>query len=55
MLRRLIKPLIYRRNVTTMATPTNVPAKPLLVILGSTGTGKSEVLRQHHDSFVPLY
>ena len=43
MLRRLWSPLAARRNVSTMATPTKVPAEPLLVILGSTGTGKSEV------------
>lgn len=32
-----------RRNVATMATPTRPPAEPLLVVLGSTGTGKSEL------------
>lgn len=32
-----------RRNVATMATPTRYPTEPLLVILGSTGTGKSEL------------
>jgi hypothetical protein len=39
MLRRL-GPLL-RRNVTTMAT--RKPAAPLVVVLGSTGTGKSDV------------
>lgn len=44
-LRRALSQLITaRRNVQTMATPTPTPpAQPLLVILGSTGTGKSEL------------
>lgn len=32
-----------RRHVATMATPSKAPVEPLVVILGSTGTGKSEV------------
>lgn len=34
--------LTLRRHVSMMATHT-APAEPLLVVLGSTGTGKSEV------------
>lgn len=41
MLRRL-RVTLARRNVATMATIQR-PAKPLVVVLGSTGTGKSDV------------
>jgi tRNA dimethylallyltransferase len=41
MLKRL-GPVFFRRNVTTMAA-TRRPDQPLLVVLGSTGTGKSEL------------
>jgi transcriptional regulator with PAS, ATPase and Fis domain len=40
-------PVFFRRNVTTMAA-TRRPAQPLLVVLGSTGTGKSEVSHSLH-------
>jgi hypothetical protein len=40
MLRRLGPRL--RRNVTTMST-IKPPTEPLVVVLGSTGTGKSDV------------
>ncbi|CAG9944493.1 unnamed protein product [Clonostachys rosea f. rosea IK726] len=43
MFRRLGFEFSARRNVATMATPTSIPTEPLLVILGSTGTGKSEL------------
>lgn len=33
---------LFRRNASTMAT-TKAPVEPLLVVLGSTGTGKSDV------------
>ena len=42
-LRRFSPFTAARRHVSTMATTTEKPAQPLLVILGSTGTGKSEV------------
>lgn len=45
MLRRL-SPLL-RRNVTTMSR--KPPAEPLVVVLGSTGTGKSDVSVMLHD------
>ncbi len=32
------------RCAATMAPPRNKPSNPLVVILGSTGTGKSDVL-----------
>lgn len=33
---------LLRRNVSTMATG-KAPSEPMLVVLGSTGTGKSDV------------